>query len=103
MLTFVKNDIPSHRLCDFILPPDIQLIPIELNLRKRKWLLISIYRNPKQNISYFLEHLTECIMFYSKYDYIIINGDFNLEPESPELSTFITSMKTAKKRKKKNR
>ena len=30
-------------------------------------------------------------MFYSKYDYIIINGDFNLEPESPELSTFITS------------
>ena len=91
MLTFVKNDIPSHRLCDFILPPDNQLIPIELNLRKRKWLLISIYRNPKQNISYFLEHLTECIMFYSKYDYIIINGDFNLEPESPELSTFITS------------
>ena len=89
LLTFVRNDIPSRKLTDFKLPKDIQIIPVELNLRKVKWLLLNIYKHPKQNVSYFLEILSNMIIWYSSYDNIIINGDFNLEPDNPVLSNFL--------------
>ena len=57
---------------------------------KNKWLLFSIYRPPKQNISCFHDPLSDALDFYaSNYDNIIINGDFNLDPCSPELTEFI--------------
>ena len=46
------------RLNSFALPTDIQILPFELNLRKEKWLVVAIYRPPKQNCSYFLDWLT---------------------------------------------
>ena len=52
LLTYVKNKIPSKRLTSFSLPNDIQIIPIEINLRKYKWLVVSIYRPPKQKLLY---------------------------------------------------
>ena len=89
LLTYVRKCIPSHRLFDFKFPSDIQVIPIELNLRGKRWLLMSIYKPPSQNSKYFLDKLQEAIMFYSIYDYIIVSGDFNLEPIVPELSEFL--------------
>ena len=90
LLTFVRNDIPSRQLTDFSFPGDIQILPVELNLKKSKWLILNIYRNPRQNITYFLDCLSEAIIFYSEYDSILINGDFNLEPETLEISQFLT-------------
>ena len=37
------------------------MIPIEINVRKQKWLIISIYWPPKQNIKYFLENLVSIL------------------------------------------
>jgi len=85
----VKSGIPSRFLTNYKLPIDIQIIPIELILNKRKWILISVYRPPKQSASYFLNFLSEFILYYSTYDSIIINGDLNLEPDSPVLSNFL--------------
>ena len=42
LLTYVNESIPS-RVLPHRLPPDIQCIPIELNLRKQKWLILGIY------------------------------------------------------------
>ena len=61
LLTFVKVDIPSRLLTAFKFPNNVQILPIELNLKKSKWLLFNIYRPPKQCISYFLNYLSEAI------------------------------------------
>ena len=62
LLTFENSDLPSRQL-SIDLPSDIQILPIEINLRKCKWLLVSVYRPPKQNCKYFLDKLLNA--FYS--------------------------------------
>ena len=44
ILVFVKSSIPSRMLTKHKLPSDIQFIPFEINLRKEKWLFVSIYK-----------------------------------------------------------
>ena len=89
LMTYVRTDIPSRVVKEFRFPSDIQILAIELNVKKTRWLLLSIYRNPKQNLSYFLKCLSEAMLFYSRYDSILINGDFNEEPSNPELKQFL--------------
>ena len=64
LLTYVHTEIPSRRLTDFKLPADVQAIPVEINLRKRKWLHVAIYRPPSQNLAYFLNKLSDLLDFY---------------------------------------
>ena len=62
---------------------DIQTIILELNLRKEKWLVISVYKPPSQNATYFLHWLSQVIDFYSiTYEKQVIMGDFNLTPDN---------------------
>ena len=57
----------------------IQIIIFELNLRKEKWLVVSVYKPPAQDATYFLNWLSQIIDFYSvMYEKQIIIGDFNL-------------------------
>ena len=51
LMVFVKSHIPSRRLNDFKIPSNIQVILFEINLRKEKWLIISIYKAPSQENS----------------------------------------------------
>ena len=91
LLIYVKSNLPSRLLTDYKLPNDIQLIPIELNLRKDKWFVISLYRPPRQSISYFIEHLSYLLDFYaSKYSNVLIMGDFNETATSTEISKLIS-------------
>ena len=58
----------------------MQIIPIELNLRTKKWLLLPLYRPLHRNPTYFKENLKRAIDFSSMtYDNIIILGDFNMD------------------------
>ena len=53
ILVYIKSSVPSRKLkCDVLLK-SIQAIPFELNLRKEKWLVISIYRPPSQDSNYY--------------------------------------------------
>ncbi|XP_057308104.1 uncharacterized protein LOC130645990 [Hydractinia symbiolongicarpus] len=70
LFTFVKSDIPSRRLEQFILNPNIQVTIVELRLRKQKWLVC------------------KALDFYN-YDNILINGDFNLDPADTDLGEFL--------------
>ena len=80
LLVYIKSSIPSRKLsCDDICN-SIQAIPFEINLRKEKWLVISIYRPPSQDSVFFLNSLTKIIdVFADKYDNYLIMGDFKLE------------------------
>jgi len=89
LLTFVRSDIPSRQLTNTSIPSGIQILCVELNLRKRKWILLNVYRPPKQDPNFFLDKLSECLIYFSNYDSIIINGDMNLEPVNPILSNFV--------------
>ena len=70
----------------------IQAITFELNLRKEKWLVISIYRPPSQDSEFFLNSLTVILDHFTKaYDNYLIMGDFNLEPHDKRLGYFLNS------------
>ena len=79
-------------MSNFKLPENIQAIPFELNLRKEKWLFVSIYKPPLQSNSYFLDTLNDLLDFYSGiYDNKVVFGDFNLEPTNPVMMNFMDS------------
>ena len=89
---YVKSSVPSWKLkCDVLLK-SIQAIPFELNLRKEKWLVISIYRLLSQDSEFFLNSLTIILDHFTKtYDNYLIMGDFNLEPHDKRLGYFLNS------------
>ena len=94
LLCYIRSYIPARHLCDFTLPGDIQLIPIEINLRKEKWLCVYIYRPPKQNLTYFIDInlLSDLLDYYAvKYDNLIVIGDFNQLCSSTEISSLMAT------------
>ena len=51
-----------------------------------------IYKPPLQNNQYFVSILSNLLDFYSnEYDNKVVLGDFNLEPSSPSMSSFMDS------------
>ena len=90
LMVFVKAHIPSRRLNDFKIPSNIQIIPFEINLRKEKWLVASIYKAPSQENKYFLWYLTNLLELYStRYKKVIVLGDFNIEAENKVMKDFL--------------
>ena len=49
LLVYVINNIPSKYLRSFYLPNAIQVILIEVNLKRHKLPIVSIYRHPDQS------------------------------------------------------
>ena len=92
ILVYVKSPVLSRKLkCDVLLK-SIQAIRFELNLRKEKWLVISIYQPASQDSKFFLNSLTIILDYFSKaYDNYFIIGDFNLEPHDKRLGYFLNS------------
>ena len=92
ILVYVKSSIPSRCLSCENLCDSIQTVPFEINLRKEKWLVISIYRPPSHGSEYFLNSLTKMIdLFAVTYDNYLIMADFNMEPSDPSLKAFLNS------------
>ena len=52
LLVYMNEQIPSKQLEGVDIPNDIQVLPIELNLKKTKWLLLPVYKPPCQNDMY---------------------------------------------------
>ena len=46
LMVFFKLHIPSRSLSDIKIPSNIQITTFEMNLRKEKWLVASIYNAP---------------------------------------------------------
>ena len=92
LLVYIKPSLPSKMSTKSKLPNNIQIIPFELNLRKGKWLFVSIYKPPLQNNQYFVSILSDLLDFYSnEYDNKVVLGDFNLDPSSLSMLSFVDS------------
>ena len=90
LLVYVNENIPSCIKKDFNIDSDLQIIPFELNLRKQKWIVFSIYRPPKKCLKDFLSKLSTIIDFYTRnYVNILVMGDFNAEPHNSNLKMFM--------------
>ena len=89
LLVYVKEDIPSRELKNH--PPVSDLLDfvvIELNSRKQKWLLISLYLS-SLNRTIFYDEMSKVIDFYSRtYTNIISMGDFNTRPDDKHFRAF---------------
>ena len=90
LMVYVNTDIPSRQLKGIRVPNDIQIIPIEINLRKMKWLVLPIYRPPKQKETYVIEQLCSLLDNHTKYENIILLGDFNMEASDETMMPLIS-------------
>ena len=61
LFVYVRKNIQSKYLQSSNLPNDVQVIPIEVNLKQRKLLVVSIYRSPKQMLANFLSSITDLL------------------------------------------
>ena len=53
ILINVRRDIPSKVLTKHSFPNDIEILFVEINFRKSKWLLFRTYHPPSQNDQYY--------------------------------------------------
>ena len=70
-------------------PHDIEILLIELNLRKKKWLICCCYNPHKNLISYHLQDLAKGIQISTNnYGDILLMGNFNAEVSETSFSSF---------------
>jgi len=50
LMLYAKNHLPLRRLECNLISTETQCLITKLNLRKKKWLILSIYPNPTQNL-----------------------------------------------------
>ena len=59
LLIHIKASLPSEIINHYDFKKDIKCITMELNVVKKKYVIFSIYRPPKQDVNYFLDSLSE--------------------------------------------
>ena len=90
LLIYIKETIPSKELKELLIPKELQILPIEINLRKSKWLIIPVYRPPSISENYFIDNMNKIIEYYShKYENILTLGDFNMETSCKTMDQFM--------------
>ena len=86
---YVHEDIPCREIeCVFL--QGNEFLCVEINLRKRKWLIIGLYKPPQNNTSLFLEQISNQVNESLKtYENILLIGDFNITPDNIHMKDFL--------------
>ena len=85
---YINEDIPSKQIHTKLLE-GLESICIEMNLRKRKRLVIGIYKPPQSCSKMFIEKLSNQLNdLHTSCDNILLLGDFNRTPEDLKLQVF---------------
>ena len=80
VMIYVREDIPCKILNKHIAPEKFEGIFLEVNLRKRKWLIFGGYNPNKDNILNFVNNLGPLLDEYMRnYENFLLLGDFNSE------------------------
>ena len=89
-LIYTSEDIPSKLLANHELLDKIEGIFLELDMRKKKWLVFGVYNPPSQSDKYFFHQVKEVLDMYSKFcKRCILIGDFNAEVSESCFSQFL--------------
>ena len=90
LLFYVNENIPCRKLATEQTDTNFEIIFLEIILRTRKWLVIGICKPPNQKEEYFLKNLGVVVNNYlSKYEHLILIGDFNLTASNKYLADFM--------------
>ena len=90
LLVFTKSHLLTRQVTKLKISMDIQIIIFELNLRKEKWLVVSVYKPPAEDATDFLNWLSQIIDFYSiTYEKQVVMGDFNLTSDNKSMREFL--------------
>ena len=93
-MLFVRKDIPSKLLPTENAP--IEGFYIELNLRKKKWLLGGSYNPHRNSIDNRLDSLTRSLALCSStYEKYIVIGNFNVEVDDTAMAHFCNTFDLA--------
>ena len=89
LMLYIREDIPSRLLTEYKPPENVECLFVEINIRKKKWLLCCSYNPHKNNISNHLHHLNKGLDVYLKhYDNLLILGDLNSDLKDGCLNAF---------------
>ena len=89
VMIYVRHDIPCRLLTKHKFASDMEILFLELNFRKCKWLLCGTYRPPSQLKDYYFNNLDKAIDTYSEYEKILLVGDFNTEESENCMASFL--------------
>ena len=93
VMVYVRSDIPSNMLQKHTFSKKIEALFIEINLRKRKLLLVGTYHSTHYeygtNDNDFFEQIGFALDIYSNYDKFLLAGDFNVVEEAPSMQEFL--------------
>ena len=93
MIIYFSDYLPCKRIESFLLPNNVEVMFIEMNIDKTKWLVISGYNPPKENISYFLGYISKGLdKVLDTYENFIILGDFNSQMSEMHMKDFCDLM-----------
>ena len=88
LLFYIREDIPS-KILTYSSNCDIETLLVEINLRKRKWLLNGSYNPNKSQVSHHLECLNSLFDEHSKkYENFVFIGDFNVNTSDSSMKEF---------------
>ena len=91
LLVYTNGDIPSRMISIRDCPSEIQISPVEMNLKKQKWLVVAIDTPPSQCKSYFITELMKVLdKCRSNFGNTVVLGDFNMEPTNQEMTAFMS-------------
>ena len=86
---FVRENI-SCKIIKIDSDADFERIFVEINLRKKKWLLCCSYNPHKSNITNLLTNICKTLdKLSANYDNLILLGDFNVEHEEESIAEFL--------------
>ena len=90
LLLYVNEEIPCEILNKQAASSSTEIIAMQFFQTKRKWVLLGIFKSPKQDISEFLEAMNVLLNRSTKtYENIITLGDFNMAVENLQLNLFM--------------
>ena len=93
LIVYINESIPHKPVEKYKFPDNFEVIPFEINLRKRKWLILATYCQPtNQSKNAFCEVLNDALAFFYKlYENVIIIGDLNMTVSDPKLEQIMIS------------
>ena len=104
LLFYVNQDLNSKIVNTYNSLNDIEILPLELALTKRKWLILGLRKTPFLRSEIFISEVTKTTVTFNseKYEYVLLMGDFNTTPENHYLKDFTDSDDIEKKYKRAN-
>ena len=92
LLAFVRDGVPVREIKTYQFPSEIEIITLELIIKKDRWWLLNLYRPPNQCPKFFFNEIEKGLDFFSsKYEKLILIGDLNCEPSDSVIRDFMDS------------